>query len=177
MYSEKEIALLKAAFAENDVLLITVRKLFFGDDLSVDEKNLIKKSFSNPEIIEVLRRKVYGVNNFETPLGQLSDFWLGAEQQIFGASRDTIYQASESKRMILSMFTKAFNLLSDPDGEKVDTKTVPLIEADPLMVGLISRNLFMKAIETALLTVSMIAGKKEESVAETVKRLEQDSAK
>jgi hypothetical protein len=177
MYSNKDIELIKSAFAENDELLIMVRKLFFGVELTADEKKVVISNFSNPEVIEVLRRKVYGLNNLETPIGQLSDFWLGAESQIFGASRDTIYQAIMSKEIVLDMFTKAFDLLTNPDGEKVNVDVHILMEADPLGVKLIARNLYMKAIESALHAVKMIAGTKIETAEEAVKRLSKDSSK
>lgn len=177
MFNNKEIDLIKSAFAENDVLLIAVRKLFFGQEISEDEKKMIKATFVNEDVVNALRRKVYGLNSFETPIGQLSDFWLGVESQIFGASRDTVYQAVRSKELVLDMFTKGFNLLTNPDGEKVNVDINPMIEADPLGVKIIARNLYMKAIETGLLGVKTIAGMKTESTEEAVKRLKQDSSK
>lgn len=177
MFNNKEIELIKSAFSENDVLLIAVRKLFFGQEISDDEKKMIKATFVNEDVVNALRRKVYGLNSFETPIGQLSDFWLGVESQIFGSSRDTIYQAIMSKEIVLDMFTKAFNLLTNPDGEKVNVEINPIIEADPLGVKIIARNLYMKAIETGLLGVKTIAGMKTESVEDAVKRLKQDSSK
>lgn len=177
MYSGKEISLIKAHFAENEDLLISIRKLFFGIDISNNEKEAIKATFSDPEIIEVFRKKVYGLNNYGTPVGQLSDFWIGAETQIFGASRDTIYQAVESKIIVLDMFTKAFELLKNPDGEKIDITSLLSTSVDPLQVKLIARNLYMKAIETSLLTLKSIAGQKTETLEQTLKRLQQDSLK
>lgn len=177
MYSNKDIDLIKSIFSENEVLLIMLRKLFFGYELTADEKKIITSNFSNPEAIEVLRRKVYSTDNLETPIGQLSDFWLGVESQIFGASRDTIYQALTSKEMVLDMFKKGFNLLTNPDGEKVDVKVQVLLEADPLGVKIIARNLYMKAIETGLHSINIIAGMKTETTEQAVKRLSQDSSK
>lgn len=177
MYSNKDIDVIKSAFAENDELLVMIRKLFFGGKLTADEKKIITSTFSNEEVVEVLRRKVYGINNFETPIGQLSDFWLGAETQIFGANRDTVYQAIMSKELVLSMFTKAFNLLSNPDGERVSINFINDIQADPLGVSLISRNLYMKAVESALHAVKVIAGMKSETVEDAVKRMQSDSSK
>jgi len=177
MYSDKDIALIKSTFAENDELLVMVRKLFFGGKLTAGEKKTITTTFSNPEIVEVLRRKVYGVNNFETPIGQLSDFWLGAESQVFGATRDTVYQAIMSKELVLSMFVKGFNLLANPEGERVSINVLIDIEADPLGVNLIARNLYMKSIESALHAVKVIAGVKDETPEQAVKRLQADSTK
>lgn len=177
MYSNKDIDLIKSAFAENDEILISIRKLFFGVEVSGDEKESIKSTFSNPELVDVFRRKVYGVNNFDTPVGQLSDFWLGAESQIFGATRDTVFQVIESKKMVLEMFEKSFKLLNNPDGEKVTVEFTANSLVDDLGVNLIARNLYMKAIETSLLSLKALAGKKTESVEETVKRLQRDSSK
>jgi len=176
MYDDREITLLKATFAENEQLLKTLRHLWFGVELKEDEKKTIKEIFANKELVEAIRHKVYGLNNFDTPIGQLSDFWVGVEKQIFGANRDTIYQAVQSKLMVLDMFTKAFNLLSDPDGQKVDVSFKPSM-VDDLQVGLIARNLYMQAIETSLISILTIAGKKDETLEQTLKRLKQDSNK
>lgn len=179
MYSNKDIDLIKSVFAENDELLVMLRKLFFGAKLTAGEKKIIVSTFENPEVVEVLRRKVYGTNNFETPIGQLSDFWLGVESQIFGASRDTIYQAIKSKELVLSMFVKGFDLLKNPDGERVHVN-VPVsvdLNADPLGVEMIARSLYMKAIESALHAVKTIAGMKSETAEQAVKRLQADSMK
>lgn len=176
MYSDKEIELIKATFAENDFLLKAVRKLFFGIGLSEFEKETIIDTFKNKEVVEVLRRKVYGLNNFDTPIGQLSDFWIGAEKQIFGATPEAVKQTIRSKDKVLSMFIQAFELLENPDGEKINIE-YNVDEDDELGVGLIARNLYMQAVETALLTIKTIAGQKSETIEETVKRLTQDSAK
>lgn len=177
MYSEKDIEVIKGTFCENEALLVLLRKLFFGKNLTQEEKDLIKSTFANPEVVEVLRRKVYPVQDFDRGLMSFNDFWLDAETQIFGSHRDTIYQTIESKKLIKGMLAKAFNLLTNPDGEKVDIEYDPVIEADPLGIKLIARNLYIRAIQTALITVHLIAGKKDETPEQAAKRLMQDSSK
>lgn len=176
MYSENEIETIKKIFAENDYLLIAVRKLFFGADLTDEEKKVVKSTFKDAKVKEIFRKKFYGELNLDTPIGQVSDFWMGAEMQVFGATRDTIYQSVQSKTMIMELFRKAFDLLDNPDGEKIKLDVLT-IEADPLQVSLLARNLYLKAVETALFTVKTIAGQKEESIEQAMKRLQQDSAK
>lgn len=179
MYSSKDIDIIKKVFAENDELLIVLRKLFFGLDLTDHEKESIKGTFKDQETRDVLQRKIYGLNDFSTPVGQLSDFWLGVESQIFGASRDAIQQTVESKQIVYGMFEKAMLLLTNPDGERVTTVVaqLPGLMIDPLQVGLISRNLYMKAVETSLLTLKSIAGMRQETTEEAIKRLTADSSK
>jgi len=177
MYNEKDIETIKSVFADNEALLISIRKLFFGKDITDEEKKLIKHTFSNPEVVEVFRRKVYPVQEFDRGLISFNDFWLDAETQVFGANEGTIYQTIESKKQIKSMFEKAFSLLTNPDGEKVSLEYNPIVEADPWGIQLIARNLFIRSIQTALITMHMIAGQKEESPEQAVKRLRQDSSK
>jgi len=176
MYNDKEIELLKATFAENDFLLLAIRKLFFGGEITDEQKKVIVATFKSKEVRGVFQRKVYGLNNLDTPVGQLSDFWLGAEKQIFGASKDTILQAIHSKARVLAMFEQAFELLTNPDGEKIKID-YSIEEDDELGIGLIARNMYMQAIETSILTIKTIAGQKSESVKDTVARLQQDSTK
>lgn len=177
MFNDVELNLIKATFSENEELLKTMRKLMYGQEISETEKAVIRETFANKELVEAVRHKTYGTNNFNTPIGQLSDFWIGVESQIFGSSRDTIYQAIESKKIVFDMFTKAFNLLSNPDGEKVDISSEIDLNADPLGVKMIARNLFMKAIDGSLMSLLQIGGKKGETIEETLKRLQKDSAK
>lgn len=178
MYNEKEIASIKGLYAENDYLLLLIRKLFFGKELTQEEKKIITDTFKNEVDVEILRRKVYAHKDAETPITYVSDFWLGIEAQIFGASRDTITQAVESKARVEKMFETAFNLLKNPDGEKVKLDYDPTsLMYDPLQTGLIARNLYIKAISMALNSIKIIAGKKSETPEQAKKRLEQDSAK
>jgi len=182
MYNDRELLLIKSVFAENEELLKSVRKLMFGSKVSLKEIEAIKSSFSNPDVVDAVKHKVYGLNNLETPIGQLSDFWMGAETQIFGASRDTIYQAVAVKEKVLEMFEKAFALLTNPDGEKVnlEVKSIlnkPRAEIDELQIDLIARNLFMKAIDSGLFAIMTIAGKKDETLEDVLNRLSKNSNK
>lgn len=182
MYNDRELLLLKSTFAENEELLKAVRKLMFGAKVSLKEKESIESAFSDPDVIAAVKHKVYGLNNLETPIGQLSDFWMGAETQIFGASRDTIYQAVAVKEKVLKMFETAFALLTNPEGEKISLKVESILdkprsEIDELQIDLIARNLFMKAIDGGLFNIMTIAGKKEETLEDVLSRLSKNSNK
>lgn len=178
MYNDKELEIIKSTFAENEELLIVLRKLFLGAKTLKAEKELVKGTFSKPELVKVVQRKIYGQLDVEVPIGELNDFWLGAETQIYGAEPHVIKQTVESKAKVLEMFTKAVELLADPDGEPVSIDySLESLESDPLQSGLVARNLYIKAIETALRTLQIVAGQKTESVEETKKRLKQDSTR
>jgi hypothetical protein len=156
--SEQEAELLKVAFKDNESLLKLVRALFFGFELSADEKMRIKSSFANEQLREALRKKIFPVLSKDSPIGQITDAWMGIESNVFGQPKDTIYQAVQSKQVVLEMLDKAMNLLSNPDGEPMDLKYNPneyLI--DGLQIKLLARNFYMKTVETALHFINQFA--------------------
>src|SRR4051812_29384068 len=95
--SDKDKNLIVGAFKDNEYLLKAIRSLFFGFPVSLKDKKLIKDIFKNPDIKNAVRKKIYPLMDPESPIGQNADFWLGTETQVFGASRDTIYQSLATK--------------------------------------------------------------------------------
>lgn len=174
MYSEAEIGLIKKYFAENDHALKNARRILFGFPIKEEDKQEVIALFKQPKAVDLFQRKLFAKLNPEAPLGTANDFWLGAEQQVFGASRDAIVQTVQAKEMVLEAFEKALEALTGGEMKIIEVKS---LEADPLQSSLIARNLFIKAVETALYTLTVIAGQKEESPEQAVKRLKQNSSK
>lgn len=176
--SEKEADLLKATFKDNESLLKTLRSLFFGFDTTKAEKKLIKETFSDPELKLAIRKKMYPVLSNDVPIGQVADFWMGVDQQIFGQHKDTIYQAVNTKEEVLTMLKKAMNLLDNPDGEKIDLEyTAKKYQLDDFQINLLARNLYIKTIETGLLFIKMTADQNIETPEQLEKRVKKDSVK
>ena len=174
--NEKERDLIIGAFKDNEYLLKAIRSLLFGFDVSDDDKKLIKDTFANNELKNAFRKRIYPILDNTMPIGQISDFWLGTESQTFGAQRDTIYQAYQIKMIVQKLLDAAIALLNDPESTKIDL-SVPLIEADPLMCGLMARNLYIKSIENGLLTIKLTAEQKIDTPADTKIKQLLDSSK
>lgn len=174
--SDKEKDLLKGVFKGNEYLLKTIRSLFYGFEITKEEKDLIKKTFKSPELKESFRKKIYPLMSNETPIGQLADFWLDVDTQVFGQQRDTIYQVINSKLKVKEMLEKSMKLLENPDGEKNNIE-ISSIELDPLQISLLSRNLYIRTIENGLSFIKMTADHVEESPAEVRKKAAMNSTK
>lgn len=174
--SDKERELLKSVFKDNEYLLKIIRSLFFGYDVTQKEKDLIVKTFKNADLKEYFRKKIYPLMSNETPIGQISDFWLGVEEQVLGQSRDTIYQIHASKSEVKRMLEKSIALLTNPDGEKINLE-VSSIEADPLQVKMLARNLYIKTMETGLNFIQLTANYEEPSSTEINKKAKLNSNK
>lgn len=175
--NEVENSLLKAAFKDNEYLLKVVRSLFFGFSVAQEDKEIVQKTFSNPELRVAVRKKIYPLLSNEVPIGQVADYWMGTESNIYGASRDTIYQSVTSKQKVLDMLESSIKLLEDPNGEQVDLTYSPNLAIDELQTWLLARNLYIKTVETGLNFIKLIADMKEETEEAKQERLVKDSNK
>lgn len=169
--NEEELNLLRMTFKDNEVLLKLTRALFYGFSLTEEEKMTLRKVYANAKLRETIRKKVYPIFSNEMPIGTLADYWAGTEQNVLGMARDTIYQSVQNKQKCLEMLEHAFRLLDDPDGEPMDLSYNPGLSVDdPLAIKLLSRNLYIRTIETGLNFIKICAQSKEENKEEVVKK-------
>ena len=175
--SEQEVETLKRAFKDNEYILLAVRSLFFGFQLSDDEKKLIKTTFSDPAVKKAVRKKMFPILDNTSPIGQVADFWMGSETQIFGANENTIFQTVSSKQRVLKMLEQSFALLDNPTGEQVSLDFNPdRTISDTFQVELLARNLYIKTVETGLLFVKIAAEQQAETPKQTQEKWKKNSA-
>lgn len=179
--NQKEVELLIRVFKGNEYLLKLVRNLFYGENLTEKEKDLIKGTFKNEELCELLMKRIHSIYNPNAELGQIMEYWLGAESQLLGQSPDMMYQILSCKSSLLKLFQHARSLLSNPDGTKPVIDFIP-IEITPenaynYALDLCARNLYMKSIDNGLLMVKMTAEQKIDAPLAMKKKQLQNSSK
>lgn len=157
--AQKELDLIRANFADPEsILLKSIRALFFNLEPTETEKNLVKNTFSNPELLAMMWRRFCPKLDRDTPIGQVEDVWMGVEEMVFGVSASTIYQAVHYKEDAINMVKKCLNLLVDPEGEKVDLEyTTAKHPLDEFQISLLARNMFIKHVEQQLVFLMIIA--------------------
>lgn len=176
--SEREAEVLRTAFKGNEYLLKVMRSLFFSFEVSETDKDLVRSTFKNAELRYAVRKKLYPELSNDMPIGQVADFWMGTETQVFGAQRDTIYQSIHAKKEVLKMFRKAMYLLENPDGEKISLDYDPdRVALDDLQINLIARNIYLKSVENALYFIKMTAEQEVLSSKQIAEKNKKDSAK
>ena len=109
---KEEVDLIKSIFKDNDALLISMRALFFNLEITADEKQTIKSTFANDALFNIVRERFCPQISRNTPIGTVSDDWLGATTMIFGQTRDTIKQAINYKDRALGMAKRAVALVT-----------------------------------------------------------------
>lgn len=176
--NDKDVAVIKAVFKNNEALLKSIRALFFNMEITKEEKDLIQSTFKGSEILKIFHNRFYPQINRDSPIGQVQDVWLGVEQMVFGFPKDTIYQAVHYKEKALGMTKVALQLLENPDGLKVDVSYDSRQSlVDDLGVNLLARNQYLRHIEGQLLYIKMIADTEEKTPAEIKKIQLQNSVK
>jgi hypothetical protein len=158
---EKEKELIRRSFGGDDTVLKAVRALFFNLPVTEADRAAIKSTFGG-EMLAITRKRFLPSLDKETPIGQVQDVWLGAEQMVFAQSPQTIEQAIQYKAQAIEMTKVALALLENPDGPKVDIEfAASKYLNDPLGINLLARNQFIRHVEQQLLMLWLVANDKE----------------
>ena len=78
-YTDKEYELMANLFADNEKLLMALRKHFLQGELTESEASLIKGFASKPNAMAILRKTLLPELNPEAPVGQLVDLWINID--------------------------------------------------------------------------------------------------
>lgn len=176
---DKQTEQLKSVFKDNEYLLKVIRNLFFGLEVSEQDKLMVKDTFKDQDFKETFRKKFYARRGDDANLGNISDFWVGlGDDKIIGQAPETINQIVESRKLLYTMFEKAFSLLENPDGEKVlsgdyEANTM----ADPFQITLLARNKYLNSVEAGLSFINIIANTKDKTPEQIKEELKKNSSK
>lgn len=159
---EKELDLIQRTFKDNDALLQSMRAVMLNLNPSETDKKSVTDTFAdNPELYALVYKRFLPTLSKDTPIGQASDVWLGAEQMVFGQPESAIYQAIEYKERSIEMTRLALEALLDTGKISVDVVfSARKYLNDPMGINLLTRNQFVRHIESQLLFLKLIAGQK-----------------
>jgi hypothetical protein len=169
--TEEERKQIVSVFKDNDQLLKSIRAVLLN--LNPTGSDVTSVMGLSPEVKKIIKNRFLPELDKETPIGQIKDSWLGAEQMVFGQHRDAIEQAIKYKEAAIEMTKDALKLL-DGEGDPIDLTFSPN-PLDPLAIGLMARNQFIRHVETQLFALYVVANQKQETPVQTAKRIHKDS--
>ena len=174
---EIENETLKTMFKDKEFLVKLIRALFFGWDLTAEEKDMIRKEFVQPETREAFRKKFFAKFGDDTTIGQIADAWIGiSDDRIVGQTETAIKQIKESREQSMKMLEQAMKQLANPNEAKVNL-TYSSSDIDPLGIKLLARNRYMNTVEGSLSMIYQMANMKDVTP-ETIKTaLKKNSSK
>jgi hypothetical protein len=178
-YDDKELSLIKATFADNEPMLFTLRKVFLQAELSEVELKQLENISKSPQALALLRKAYAPVIEFEAPFGQVVDLWMTVDTKELNPEQARL--ALMVRSQLDAGLEAGLARLASPEAKG----TNPLKEYKPdfdlsdeeLYVGYVSRNALISNTEQRLQELSFLAGRKEETVEETITRLHQNSSK
>lgn len=155
---EKDLAVIQRTFKDNDELLQSMRAVMLNLSPSEGDKKLVNSTFADDALYTLVYKRFLPTLSKESPIGQASDVWLGAEQMVFGQSESAILQAIEYKERSIEMTQKALEALRDSSKIVADVVfSARKYLNDPWGINLLARNQFIRHIESQLLFLKLIA--------------------
>lgn len=176
-YSKKEFEILKSVFSENEALLLTVRNLFLGLEVSEDEKKVIKEVFADKEIRRIMRKFIIPEFDADLPVGMATDIWMSSVDGVKSNTPETLAPIFASQAVYIKMLETALALLEKPEGKKVKLEVKVSDDAVEMYKQILARNNFVKNIEQTLVMIRIYAGQKTETTDELIERLKKNSSK
>jgi len=181
--SDESIMLFKSVFAENFELVIAMRKVLLGLELTTFDSSLISSQLSNSEelykiISDMFSPKLKG----DEPLHQITDLWLPLN--VKEATTEAVLLQIKSRKILIKYIEERVNLLFGKTKEEtiklsdlLDFDDIDNKDAFEIHVNIHARNNIIQHIEAQLATLYLLAGLKGETIEQTTKRLQQNSSK
>jgi hypothetical protein len=179
-YTDNELLLIKGSFAENDKIVVALRKFFLQIPLSEADDIEVMKIKNSPEAMTIIEKTFLPELDGNAPLNQVIDLWMTL--RIDDKFPEIAYPHILSRKLLINYFKQQIKLLKDKKIEDID-----IIKFDDLLpenematesyVNLLTRNTIITHTEQQLYQLNTLAGLKTETPEETIKRLQADSSK
>ena len=175
--SDNELELLKSTFADADDLLMTVRNLFLGLEITDEEKKQVSAVFASEALRKLMRKQLFPELQPDIPIGQNIDLWMTVDLK--DKEPEQIRFIVITRVKLIETIEVALSLLENPNGARIDLMEWKDTSEDANFAGttLLARNTFISHIESQMSVIKVLSGLKSENVEETKKRLLQDSSK
>ncbi len=178
-YQDSELELIKTTFAENDDVLIALRKYFLQLPMTEVEKSFIAKLGQDKLILSILRKTFLPTIDGDAPFNQVIDLWMTVELK--GKTPEEAYIDINARKKLISYLD---SMLCSLEGSAVGvisfedlSAILPRSEADTMLMNFIARNSAISHVEQQLSMLSILSGQKNETVEQTKERLKKDSSK
>lgn len=180
MFNNAEIGLIKAVFADNDELLYVIRKVLLQFELSKEEIATLK-TFMNPELHAVVKKRVFPDWGSEYPLTQIPSFVTSLTTEIRQRKEEDMIGLFEAKEIEMDYLEQQFKVLNGEDVEQkinlIDLARLKGKDSHQKFVDMTAYLYLMGHIDPMLVFLKNIAGQKTETVEQAKKRMTQNSSK
>jgi hypothetical protein len=185
IYTDAEISLIKAVFADNEDLLYALRKVFLQFPMTDTEMKLIKDAMT-PEVITILKKRIYPEMTGDEPFGQLSDVYQVLNNDLASKDVSEMDPIFISTQLVVDYLAQQFETLKEIDSDSVTNKKLILLDDLKVLkekssfeqyVDTKARNFIIGHIDGKLQMIKTIAGEKTETTEQAKERMTRNSNK
>ena len=177
-FTDREFFLLKNTFADREDLLIIIRKIFLQIELTKEEQ-AIRLTIFNKEVVDTMRKLFLPEIKGDEPYQQVTDLWSKAQINIEERIDDSDVLVTAHASFIDYIRQQLGEFTTDSgDGLMLFSDLAfKRGEAGDIAVALLTRQKIVKHVEDNIGQLMIIAGRKEESEEEQLKRIYKNSNK
>lgn len=176
-FSNKELELLKNTFAEDDTVLKVLRKVFLQIDLSESE-DILAKELIRGDVLDLMYKIFLPTIDGDAPLHQIVDLWLTLK--LDDKDPDLAYPHIKARELLINYFKQQMGVLQNSRNKsplKLDDAMKLTGDRELDFVNLVARSTIVSHVEQQLMQIKILAGKKNETVEETLDRNLKNSTK
>lgn len=147
-YTDKEYDLIAQLFADNEKLLMTLRKHFLQGEMTESEQSLIKGFAKNPQAMELLRKTLIPDINPEAPVGQLVDLWVSIDTK--NKLCEDAHLEMKAKAIFEDYLYQQFDLLTGKSADNIRLEDLiynELKDSETAFIDLQARNTLLVHID------------------------------
>jgi hypothetical protein len=175
-YTDVELSLIKNTFAGDDTYLYAVRKHMLGMELTKGELDIIKNMTA--ELKALLRKVFLPQIDGDAPLFQLVDMQMGLGADIKGKTKQEANDYIDAKALEIDYIDSRIQKLDGMVATDMPSLGQMANLRDPnAFVNITARNYLLSYIDSFVNELKLLAGRKEDSVEETIKKIRKDSSK
>lgn len=175
-YSDVELSKIKGLFAENEPLLLALRKFFLQLPLSEEENTTLDIIRKDDLAMSVMRKAFLPIIDGDAPLGQIIDLWMTVSLQ--GKDSQQVLNEVVARDLLIKYLDQQLSLLGgSKKGKMMLDEMIDFKDGDTAYQKLVARNTIVNHVEMQLNSFEVLAGQKNETIEETMARLQKDSAK
>lgn len=176
-FTDGELSLIKGLFADNEALLYALRKSLLGFVLDDNESALIKGL--SKEAFALIRKTFLPQIDPASPFFQMTDMAMALNVDIKEKSEEEALPLIVAKAIEIQYMEEAVGKI---DGSYTEPFTYNLSDLarltdENVFVNITARNYLLSYIDSNCKQLEFLAGTKEETVEQTVARLQKNSAK
>lgn len=178
-FDEGEMIALKNTFSDNEELIKTMRRVFLQSKLSVEDIAIVNTIFKEDSMKALITKFFNPTISGQEHLNQVVDLWTTLQTKELAPDYValTVKARDILIKYIVQQIDKLFNLDSVETIILSDLIKFDEVYDTDIYINLVARNSIIQHVEDRLTNILVLAGDKNETVENTMRKMKKNSSK